>query len=112
MIRTALALAASFTLALSCGVAADTAPTGSREVRMRGNSFTPRDLRVTLGDTVVWVNSDIVRHNAVRDGVFDSGELRGGERYTWVPTDTGEVGYRCTIHQRMRGTVRVSAPAK
>ena len=74
---------------------------------MRGNSFMPRELRVTLGDTVVWVNGDIVRHNAVRADLFESGDLRSGERFSWVPTDTGLVRYQCTIHSRMRGEIRV-----
>lgn len=75
---------------------------------MRGNSYSPRRAEITLGDTVVWVNKDIVRHDAVKAELFDSGELRGGERYEWVPADTGLVEYRCTIHQRMRGQIRVN----
>lgn len=81
--------------------------TARHEVTMRGNSFRPRSLSIELGDTVEWVNRDIVRHNAVRADVFDTGELRGGERYVWVPTDTGSVRYECTIHERMRGVVHV-----
>lgn len=61
------------------------------------------------GDTVVWINRDIVRHNAVARGRFDSGELRGGERHAWVAADTGRHEYRCTIHQNMRGVVRVQS---
>lgn len=80
---------------------------GRHEIRMRGNSFVPRSRTVALGDTVIWVNSDIVRHNVVRAELFDSGDLRSGERFEWVPADTGTVRYQCTIHQRMRGTVRV-----
>lgn len=80
------------------------------EIRMRGNSFSPRTATLTLGDTVEWVNTDIVRHDAVREELFDSGELRRQERFAWVPTDTGTVRYQCTIHSRMRGTLRVRAP--
>lgn len=96
------------------GVAATASPevtadpsTRRAEIAMRGNSFRPRRVVVSLGDTVVWVNRDIVRHDAVKPGLFDSGELRGGEQFTWVPADTGLVEYRCTIHQRMRGQIRV-----
>lgn len=77
---------------------------------MRGNSFSPRELRIALGDTVVWVNGDIVRHNAVRAELFNSGDLRSGERFAWVPADTGVVRYQCTIHSMMRGEIRVAAP--
>lgn len=77
------------------------------EIRMRGNSFAPRNRDVALGDTVTWVNADIVRHNAVGRELFDTGDLRGGEEYSWVPADTGTFRYQCTIHERMRGTIRV-----
>lgn len=88
--------------------AADSAPRRT-EIAMRGNSFRPRRAEVTLGDTVVWVNRDIVRHDAMNDRLFDSGDLRGGESFAWVPADTGVIQYRCTIHQRMRGEIRVRA---
>lgn len=85
------------------------APGRHHEVTMRGNSFRPRALTITLGDTVLWVNRDIVRHNAVRPEIFDSGDLNRGEEYSWVPADTGTYRYECTIHQRMRGLIRVQA---
>lgn len=79
----------------------------TREIVMRSVSFGPREVTVTVGDTVVWRNADIVRHNAVRREVFDTGELQPGERYAWVPTDTGTYRYQCTIHERMRGRLSV-----
>jgi plastocyanin len=100
--------AAVVALAVACGAAAAASGTSRLEITMRGNSFGPRRAEVAVGDTVVWVNRDIVRHNAVKPSVFDSGELKGGESYQWVPADTGVVEYRCTIHQRMRGEIRVT----
>jgi plastocyanin len=99
-------------LALACGAgAAATVQPGTRhEILMRGNSFTPNELTITVGDTIVWKNGDIVRHNAVRAQLFDSKELRSGESYEWVASDTGTYNYRCTIHQRMRGTLTIVAP--
>ena len=104
----ALALVA----AVACGAAAASMRTSGRtEIAMRGNSFRPRRAEILVGDTVVWVNRDIVRHDAVKPGLFDSGELRGGESFAWVAADTGLIEYRCTIHQRMRGEIMVR-PAK
>jgi plastocyanin len=94
-------------VAVACGAAAASVSSTKLEIGMRGNSYSPRRAEITLGDTVVWVNKDIVRHDATKAGLFDSGELTGGERYEWVPADTGLVEYRCTIHQRMRGQIRV-----
>lgn len=90
--------------------AARAAAPRTHTVRMRGNSFAPRTVTVTLGDTVTWLNTDIVRHNAVRSAFFDSGDIRPGESFSWVPADTGTVRYECTIHTRMRGTIRVQIP--
>ncbi len=77
------------------------------EIQMRSVAFAPKDLKVHLGDTVAWKNADIVRHNALRPNTFDSGELKPGESYSWTPADTGTYAYRCTIHQRMRGSITV-----
>lgn len=101
-------------LALGCGLGAagrpkDLGEPQRREVQMRSVSFSPSELHLAIGDTVVWKNIDVVRHNAVRPGVFDTGELRSGESHTWVPTDTGTIAYRCTIHARMRGKLVVRA---
>ncbi|MBA3855176.1 MAG: hypothetical protein C0503_12240 [Gemmatimonas sp.] len=111
MSRARLAVAALLVmLIVACGAAAASVRSGGRtEITMRGNSFRPRRAEVQVGDTVVWVNRDIVRHDAVKPGLFDSGELRGGERFEWVAADTGVVEYRCTIHQRMRGELVVRA---
>lgn len=99
---------ATLSLAVACGAAVAAASERGRvEIGMRSNSFGPRRVEVSVGDTIVWINRDIVRHDAVKPGLFDSGELRGGERFEWVPSDTGVVDYRCTIHQRMRGQIRV-----
>ena len=90
------------------GEAATPAPEATKhEVQMRAVAFAPRELTVGVGDTVTWRNVDIVRHNAVRPEVFDTGELRPGTSFDWVPADTGTYAYRCTIHQRMRGRLKV-----
>lgn len=108
MARAHLALAALLLLLGVAGVAsAGVRGVRRMEITMRGNAFRPRQVNVAVGDTVVWINRDIVRHNAVAPGRLDSGELRGGERYAWVAADTGRLEYRCTVHQNMRGVVRV-----
>ena len=102
----------SFGLATCAGGEAQIVSAGSKhEIQMRAVSFVPGELVVQVGDTVTWRNADIVRHNALRPGQFDTGELRPGERYTWVPADTGSFTYKCTIHQRMRGSLKVRPAA-
>lgn len=103
-----IALGVTALAGLACAATARPSTT-KHEIQMRGNSYSPRRLQVEVGDTVVWVNGDIVRHDAVREGLFDTGELKGGERYAWVPADTGTIRYECTIHERMRGMLTVVA---
>lgn len=83
---------------------------GLREVQIKAVAFAPKSLEVQLGDTVVWRNADIVRHNVVSGERFASDELSSGETFAWVPTETGVVRYRCTIHPRMRGELTVRLP--
>lgn len=107
--RLAVALIAPLAAACAESEAASAVPPAAtkHEVQMRAVAFAPRELTVGVGDTVTWRNVDIVRHNAVRPEVFDTKELKPGESYAWVPVDTGTISYRCTIHQRMRGRLRV-----
>ncbi len=106
-------LVASLSGAAAMAMAASTELHGSdgvpvrHEVQMRAVSFAPRQLTIRLGDTVLFKNADIVRHNAVRRDVFDTGNLRSGESFAWIPADTGQFRYQCTIHTRMRGEVTV-----
>ena len=97
------------TLTCSRSEAASAVDATLHEIHIRSVSFSPRELTVGLGDTIVWHNVDIVRHDSVGANAFDSDELEP-ERSTagYRPTPAG-TGYRCTIHQRMRGQIVVTA---
>jgi plastocyanin len=96
-------------LAVGLGMArrAEHGTSHRHEIEMRSVSFLPSEIVAAVGDTIGWRNGDIVRHNAVRPGAFESEDLKPGERFEWVPADTGTFTYRCTIHARMRGKVVV-----
>ena len=76
-------------------------------VLIEGMRFQPEGLSVTAGDTVVWVNRDMVPHTATASGHFDSGELAPGKSWTHTVRDTGEFSYLCTYHPLMKGMLRV-----
>lgn len=72
--------------------------------------FAPAELTVSPGDTVEWSNDDVFRHTTTADsGAWSSPELRRGERFAFVPTDTGRFPYHCTAHSVMSGTIVVRA---
>ena len=70
-------------------------------------AFHPAVLTVAPGDTVVWVNHDVVPHTATsaRRGPsqWDTGHLRQGQAGRSVARGAGDVRYVCTLHPTMQG---------
>jgi plastocyanin len=70
--------------------------------------FEPATLTLTAGDTVVWVNKDVVAHTATsKPGLFDSGLIAPGKSWKYKPKPAGDSAYTCTYHPTMNGTLRV-----
>lgn len=72
--------------------------------------FTPRELSVSVGDTVTWVNRDDVPHTATsRDdpATFDSKALDTDDRYSITFTKPGTYSYYCKVHTHMTGSIIV-----
>ena len=72
-------------------------------------TFTPEVLTVAVGDTLVWVNRDLVPHTVSSGSEIDSGVIAAGEKFEFVPVEAGELSYVCDYHPGMRGTLRVGA---
>jgi plastocyanin len=65
-------------------------------------------LTVAPGDTVTWDNEDVFIHTVTADsGAWSSPELRRGQRYVLVPSDTGRFTYHCAAHAIMHGVLVV-----
>ncbi len=79
------------------------------EVLVKSVSFTPRELRTTVGKPVTWRFDDGgLEHTVTEDNnEFDSGRVSSGT-YARTFDKAGNVNYHCTIHAGMRGTVIVS----
>ena len=90
-------------------------------VQVQNNSFSPKDLTVDSGDTVVWFNAGSAGHTTTSgggcspDGLWDSGGLGSGDSYSVVfgdagVTQTGTIPYYCIPHcgTGMTGTVTVN----
>jgi plastocyanin len=78
-------------------------------VEIRGMAFHPRELTAGTGDTIVWINRDIVPHTATSAGhaAWDTGPLTQGESAEQVVRETGEQPYFCRLHPVMMGKVIV-----
>jgi plastocyanin len=79
---------------------------GEHTVEIKGLSFIPEELSVSVGDSVTWVNEDKDDHD-LRSDRFDSPVLKKGATYSFTFNEPGEVEYRCQIHTYMQGRITV-----
>jgi|SRR5450432_825397 len=105
-------LAAALGLVLWTGaVAADDGvqpKTRTHKVTMESMRFHPDDLTVAPGDTVVWVNEDLVPHTATSQAAgFDSKEIEAGKSWSYIATKKGDFPYICTLHRKMTAQLHV-----
>jgi len=70
--------------------------------------FSPADLTVKVGDSIVWVNKDIVAHTAttLKPG-FDSKMIQSGKSWRHIVKRKGELPYTCSYHPLMTAVLRV-----
>ena len=81
---------------------------GPNEVWMQSNSFSPQNLTVNAGTTVVWTNKDGTAHTVTSDtGVFGSGNLGNNATFSFMFATAGSFQYHCTLHPGMTGTITV-----
>ena len=77
-------------------------------VTIEGMQFVPEVLTVAAGDTVVWVNRDLVPHTATSTtGNFDSKDIQVDKSWRYTIRQTGDFAYVCTFHPTMKGMLRV-----
>jgi plastocyanin len=77
-------------------------------VEIRNFAFSPSDLTVRAGETVVWTNRDEALHTVTAaDGTFDSSAFARDETFRFAPARPGAHPYTCRIHPFMQGTLRV-----
>ena len=111
-IRTAAALSAAvlFGMVSLHALAAET--TGVRHVvEIREFAFVPAAPALSPGDTVVWINRDIVSHTATaEDGSWDSGEIEPGGRWEMVVEASTPPVYFCAFHPSMKGRLALAQP--
>jgi len=81
---------------------------GGDAIVIRNFTFEPTPLVVKAGTTVVVTNADDTRHSVTADkGSFDTHDLDGGGRATFVLDKPGTYAYHCDIHDYMKGTIEV-----
>jgi plastocyanin len=86
-------------------------PSGGKvDIDLTADGARPDEVRVRVGQIVVWRNEDTGRHTVTsRDpGGPRSAQLNPGDRFEWTPRAPGTVRYASTLRGGMRGVVRVA----
>jgi plastocyanin len=98
------ALLAGLMLCAGCGSAAPAV----HVVDIRAFRYEPAALTVERGDSVVWVNHDVVPHTATGpSGAWDTGAIQRDGRAAWVAAQAGSHTYVCAYHPNMTATLVV-----
>ena len=101
--RAAAALAGAALLAAGCARRAE-----RHRVVIHAFRFDPPMVAVAVGDTVEWVNEDIVPHTTPATArQWDSGSIAIRGAWRWVATGRGEMVYGCSFHPTMKGSLVV-----
>lgn len=103
-------LAAGFLAAGASPPAASPALPQRHLVTIRGMAFQPAVLEAAPGDTIVWINRDLVPHTATVEGSngWDTGILATGDSARYVPLRPGAWAYGCRLHPTMQARLLVT----
>ena len=92
-------------LMLGASVSAQAA---SIQISMENLVFAPAEASAKVGDTIEWVNKDVLAHTTTaRNGDFDV-TIPPKKTVTLVLKKAGTVDYYCRFHPNMRATLVVS----
>lgn len=70
--------------------------------------FDQPELRIRVGDTVIWTNRDTAPHTATAtDGRWDTGQLDKGMAGAVTFDTTGRFSYVCAFHPHMKAVLIV-----
>ena len=107
--RVATLAVAATVIVCVVGLIADERPTSkTHTVTMENMRFQPEHLTVARGDTVVWVNKDLVPHTATsKTGGFDSRIIQAEKSWKFTVRKKGDFAYVCTFHPTMTALLRV-----
>lgn len=69
--------------------------------------FMPAQVKANVGDTIVWINKDMVDHDVTsqKSNSFYSDTIAVGNSWKMAVTDSA--AYRCSIHPSMIGQILI-----
>jgi plastocyanin len=83
---------------------------GTEHATIANFSFSPNPVKIPVGTTLQWTNTDGTAHTVTADdNSFGSTSLAKDATFTHTFNQPGPVTYHCNIHPSMKGTVEVEA---
>ena len=109
ILRSAAAMAAMHSSpAEPAAMSAPAAATGTIQVSIDNFSYSPKQVTVKAGTTVVWTNKDDIPHTVTSDDkVFSSSLLDTNQTFQYTFSKPGKFPYFCKVHPMMTGIVEV-----
>jgi plastocyanin len=107
--RAALLTVAVGLLVFTAGVGASVRPgPKTHTVTIEGMRFQPERLTVARGDSIVWINKDLVPHTATSEaGRFDSQTIQTAKSWKFTARTKGRFNYICSFHPTMKAILNV-----
>lgn len=75
-------------------------------IEIKGMTFQPDELTVNKGDTVIWINKDIIMHDVTEENKTWASPSLASES-SWKKVVTKNSDYYCSIHVVMKGKLTV-----
>lgn len=77
-------------------------------VEIRNLQFTPQELNVAPGDTIIWINHDFVPHTVTADNEsWDSGLIKANGQWQLVVKEEMLTTYFCRYHPTMKAGFQI-----
>ena len=98
----------AFALLIISSTGLHPADAGDVSVTIKNFDYSPMEMNIAAGTTVVWKNLDGEPHTiASVDGMFRSPALDQNDSYSFTFNRPGVFKYICSIHPKMRATITV-----
>ena len=80
---------------------------GTIQVTIDKLVYSPAEVKAKVGDTVEWINKDVVAHTATVKGEWDV-MIPAKKNASVVLKKAGDVEYYCRFHPNMKGRISVA----
>ncbi len=109
-LRTVVAIAAAVLLSMPVQPpAAGDSVAKEHVVEIRNLEFSPKELTVTPGDTITWINYDFIPHTVTADDEsWDSGLIEAEGKWQTVVKKGMYETYFCRYHPNMKAQITVA----